>query len=1093
MLTDQQARLNALNTKQSFIVQAPAGSGKTELLTQRFLKLLTQVSSPEEIIAITFTRKAASQMRHRILSALTRACDGHSPDEPHKQLTFTLAHDALQSDRRHQWHILDNPNRLRILTIDALAGFLSAQIPILAGFGSKPTITEDAKALYKEAASHLLHSITQQNSWSTHIETLLLHLDNKAERVIELLCSILAKREQWLPYILTYHSNTDLLHAQLEQGLVNIAYEIICHTHTALQPHLDELIQLLAHGAQNLAAEGVTADPALHFLNHNPLPSDVAQLDAWKALATLLLTQDDHFRKSIDKRQGFLAKSAEKTRMLQLLGLFSEDTLLHDHVIQLKYCPDLHYPTAQKKMITALTQLLPLLYAQLRLTFQKYNEIDFVELNLAALRALGEEEEPTDLALYLDYQIQHLLIDEFQDTSITQYTLLERLTRGWELHDGRSLFLVGDPMQSIYRFRDAEVGLFIRAQTQGIHALPLTPLTLQNNHRSDKKIITWINKQFKSIFPTHADIAEGAVPYVESIPTQNYESMGVHCYSFLDAPAAQEALTVTQLIHTLQTKHPDDSIAILVRSRNQLRDIITLLHAQRVPFEALDLEKLIDLPEIQDLLTLTRVVLHREDRIAWYALLRSPICGLTLHDLHHLSQLSTQQSLWQTIQSNPILSADGQQRLQRIRTVLTAYFNEHYRKPFELALKGLWQALGFTEILSSQQQYNALNFFKLIAHQVDSGKPIINIEQLMQYLSKTYIEPQKTTSRLSIMTIHKSKGLEFDHVILPGLHAKTATDQHQLMLWLERPNYLGNIDFVLAPIKQANTNTDSIYHYLQRHEKRKLVFETARLLYVATTRSKKSLHLMACLNTNEHGEILFQPDSFAHMLQAEFIKNIHPHAPHLRDEQITAIPQLMRIPSGWTSSYSITSEEHNLENPLPPIDHDTHRVLGTVMHLLLADETQRSIDCAKRLLRQHGFNAMQLPQALDKIQLMLLNLQSNAHAKWIFDSTHQDAHNEYPITAIIKGKIRHLIIDRTFVEDGIRWIIDYKTTVPTDEHHDVFLKQQLELHREQLETYALALQGIEVRPIRLGLYFPVCGLWIEALTITASQTETKLL
>ena len=83
---------------------------------------------------------------------------------------------------------------------------------------------------------------------------------------------------------------------------------------------------------------------------------------------------------------------------------------------------------------------------------------------MAAENALGNNENPSDLALFMDYKIQHLLIDEFQDTSITQYRLIEKLIIGWQPNDGRTIFAVGDPMQSIYRFRQAEVGLFLRTQ-----------------------------------------------------------------------------------------------------------------------------------------------------------------------------------------------------------------------------------------------------------------------------------------------------------------------------------------------------------------------------------------------------------------------------------------------------------------------------------------------------------------------------------------------------------------------------------------------------------------------------------------------------
>src|SRR6185312_3063120 len=116
-------------------------------------------------------------------------------------------------------------------------------------------------------------------------------------------------------------------------------------------------------------------------------------------------------------------------------------------------------------------------------------------------QALGTDEEPTDLALALDYRIRHLLVDEFQDTSQSQYELLTRLTAGWHAGDGRTLFLVGDPMQSIYRFREAEVGLYLRARREGIGGLKLEPLTLTANFRSQAGLVEWVNRTFRELLP----------------------------------------------------------------------------------------------------------------------------------------------------------------------------------------------------------------------------------------------------------------------------------------------------------------------------------------------------------------------------------------------------------------------------------------------------------------------------------------------------------------------------------------------------------------------------------------------------------------
>src|SRR5689334_4619948 len=156
---DRASREHALDPTRSFIVQAPAGSGKTELLIQRFLTLLARVGAPEEVIAITFTRKAAGEMRKRVLDALSFAAAGKTPDNEQERITLPLADGVLDVDQRLGWGLVENPGRLRILTIDALCLSLAAQMPLLSRMGARPSPVDDATELYREAARETLAQI----------------------------------------------------------------------------------------------------------------------------------------------------------------------------------------------------------------------------------------------------------------------------------------------------------------------------------------------------------------------------------------------------------------------------------------------------------------------------------------------------------------------------------------------------------------------------------------------------------------------------------------------------------------------------------------------------------------------------------------------------------------------------------------------------------------------------------------------------------------------------------------------------------------------------------------------------------------------
>jgi len=187
--SDERQRRLAIDLTLSVSVQAPAGSGKTELLIQRFLRLLATVQKPEAILAITFTRKAAGEMLDRILGALRRAELGQPAERPHERLTLELAQAALARDREQGWDLLSNPNRLRVQTIDSLCGSIAGQMPWLARLGSMPRIEEHATPLYQEAARRTVQLVEQNTGYREPLETLLLHLDNNAGRVQQMIAA----------------------------------------------------------------------------------------------------------------------------------------------------------------------------------------------------------------------------------------------------------------------------------------------------------------------------------------------------------------------------------------------------------------------------------------------------------------------------------------------------------------------------------------------------------------------------------------------------------------------------------------------------------------------------------------------------------------------------------------------------------------------------------------------------------------------------------------------------------------------------------------------------------------------------------------
>ena len=167
-MSDQAIRKLALDPARSFIVQAPAGSGKTELLIQRYLRLLSGVNEPEQIIAITFTRKAAAEMRTRVLAALMSASKPPESESPHKLRTQELARAALARDTERGWNLCADPHRMRIGTLDAFNTALAMHLPLLSGGAGGSDVRDDATPLYREAARRAVESVWQDQSETQH-------------------------------------------------------------------------------------------------------------------------------------------------------------------------------------------------------------------------------------------------------------------------------------------------------------------------------------------------------------------------------------------------------------------------------------------------------------------------------------------------------------------------------------------------------------------------------------------------------------------------------------------------------------------------------------------------------------------------------------------------------------------------------------------------------------------------------------------------------------------------------------------------------------------------------------------------------------
>lgn len=1068
MLRDQKARMSATCPRSSYIVQAPAGSGKTEILTQRFLRLLPSVQAPEQIIAITFTKKAANEMHERIMGALENAAMGHSPTSDHQALTFDYANKALAWDKKNNWQLLKHPQRLSIFTIDSLCQRITRAIPLQEKQIPYANIATRPEQHYRTAAKNCLEHALSEPEYQADILCLLSHLDNHQERLVDLFTNLLTNRDQWLAPL---HQAKTQDKAEFEQALAWIEQHELQRLQDAApisyQEELVELINLLA--SVSTAPENIQKE----FKNWRCFKS-IGRTKA-SLLAQTLLTTQGKLRKRFDHRLG-VRKGACAPEIYERLKSSSEDlfSTLSEYpsfieaLLRVKHLPSPEYDLRQWEVLQSLFAVLPLLAAHLHLTFSENNEVDFSSISQQALSALGTEELPTDLALYLDNHIQHLLIDEFQDTSIQQFELLEKLVIEWQAGDGKTLFLVGDPMQSIYRFRAAEVGLFLLAQKKGVGPVKLTPLELTANFRSTANIVSWNNQQFFKIFPAQDDIESGAVSFSNSDIIQP-ESTD----SFVIAKEAEcrdtQAQSVIEVIKEELSKRSEESIAILVRSRRELREIIVQLRAENIPFQGVDIDLLAHLPHIRDVYTLTQALLMPANRLAWLSLMRTPWCGLSLADLHALANYSKKQSIYYALSQKEALdglSLEGKARAQNLfHTLQYALANRHQKSLVNWLLDALKQ-LQTDKIYDEATQQDFEAFYELLEQFEDHGQ-LGDLKAFREALNRLFSK-KVTPSNIQIMTIHKSKGLEFDTVILPGLSSKLSSSEKPLFRWLNLPSAEQN-HLLLSPIKAAEQDECLLFNYIEKIDAEKERYELQRLLYVATTRAKKRLYLFDYKEKGSKG-------SFRELFKEVFFEPMTLTQSTPIEESKTNYPVLNRLP---LEAFDSKHHEKSIQITTPNLDTELSfsRQMGIAIHELLqwicnhhpTNLSQVPWNIAFDYLKRYDCNDEIILHVKQAIEKQIHRLFNDTKGQWII-KPHAEERNEYPLLVKQDGEVITKVLDRTFVDSGIRWIVDFKTG-----HEN---QKSNELYEKQVNEYAkILLSKDPTYPVHCGLYYLETGHW----------------
>ncbi len=1111
IVADRTAREDALDVARSFIVQAPAGSGKTELLIQRYLKLLAIVNNPEEVVAITFTRKAAGEMRIRVIEALAIAKEAPPPGKAHERRTFDAASAVLERDAALEWKLTEFPRRMRIQTLDALSSGIARALPLSSTLGGAPLTLADSEmqAIYRAAAAATLDWLPSSDRMGHAVERVLVHLDNNSGVYIDYVARMLETRDQWLRFVGSGASgdgNIESVRSKLEERIGDLIVQRLAVVHELMPAGLGgQLLSLADYAAGNMRQQD--RDHVISSLSGQAqLPgTEPGCGELWRGIAELLLTRDGLWRQRLDKNIGFPANdNGEKKEFSALLDQLKDQVQLQDCLHGVRQLPPHRYGDEQWEVLLALFKLLPLAVAELRRIFGDRGVVDHTEVALAANLALGSADDPGEMALLLDYQINHLLVDEMQDTSISQYRFLEKLMAGWEDGDGRTLFCVGDPMQSIYRFRNAEVGQFLVARDQGIADLSLQPLVLRRNFRSGEKLVHWFNDTFRRTLPPKDDIAAGAIAYAEAVSVDEHAGQGEwNVHPIFGSGFAAEAEQGVEVVKACLATGEDESVAVLVRSRTALPQLLAGLRREKIDYQAIEIDRLTDLPEVIDILALTRAMCHHGDRIAWLALLRGPWVGLTWQELHRIVENDTRSTVWDLICNDSTKNVG--EFVQTMRTQLDANTTRSLRERVECA----WYALGGPAILKNDGELENVYRFLNVVEKFETAGNLADVAKLESLLDDERVSSSASSDcRLQVMTMHRAKGLQFDHVLLYGLGRRAGRSERSVLSWLNIPGDKDSNDMIISPVgPRSELEQDRLHRFIEVSESDKNRLELGRLLYVASTRAKQSLHLMGHVSLASDGQS-FRPPQAGSLLHGIWssVEAVYENAFRAEDrpgdsadDSNLVNPSFRRFSTPWklpdapalagVEDRGKTDEDDDRQVEYYWVG-SSARHAGTIVHRWLQqvadgqmkideDELSKLRAVNERWSARLGVPPDEIDEVCDRVEQALHGILTDAKGRW---SLCGDGHAELPLSGIWNDNIESIVIDRVRIDDdGVHWIIDYKTSTHEGGDLEGFLDQESERYRPQLEKYAALYQAFCESEIRVALYFPVLQTFHEVM------------
>ncbi|HLC34296.1 MAG TPA: UvrD-helicase domain-containing protein [Anaerolineales bacterium] len=798
------------------VLIAGAGSGKTRTLTARYLSLLEEGLAPRSVVAVTFTEKAAREMRNRIRTRVN-----------------AWVRDARSGTERARWAAIEaDIDTARIGTIHSLCAEIIRAHPVEAAVDPGFEVLEEGLAA----------------AWKSQaVEDALTWASGEADLVPVLRAFTPMQLRAGLAKLIGF---------RLESAEAFDGVNLVARWDDALNARVREF----AEGSEAVDAirrlEELETEGRLEADAGPKLNEQVQLLLAeWHAMGEALA------RSSLTEAVGHLARIREECLNLTV-GRKAGQAKPLVRLIRDRYEAQVERWLGRVKDVQALENAegsLRALVPGLRALFAKAAEfyrrareqkhaLDFDDLEDGAARLLDRD----DVRRRWRGEIRAVLVDEFQDTNARQRRIVEALSGSRDEEHG-GLFVVGDAKQSIYRFRGADVTVFVEVEQAAAKAGGEV-LHLAETFRAHAGLVDVLNGLLAPAMSSALPRRPYQVPY-ERLEARRSEPRAETRPPFVEMifaeggeAEASRRLAAAVLAHRLselaRAGVPWDDMALLFRASTSFPDFERALEDAGIPFVTVAGRGFYDRPEIRDLLNLLRAVANPWDDLAMAGLLRSPAFGLSDAALYQLRRpiaegepVSFKHALRGDLSA---LGETDRPRAERARAALDRLAPRANRISVAELLKDLLDSTRLGAALRAAPSGERLqrNVDKLLQDAHASG--IARVEDFLDYIetlkaagAREGEAPSEAQGAVRLMTVHKAKGLEFPVVVLADASRQAPNDYARIILSRE-------LGVVARPGRRTDEEPVS-YRLAKAMEREEEQAEEQRLLYVGATRAQERL------------------------------------------------------------------------------------------------------------------------------------------------------------------------------------------------------------------------------------------------------------